>query len=159
MNVAVSTYRMVPHRATGFSLFVLLYGCEAFTPYEILFTWYDSEEQYQDALSSHIEKMFELHKRAFFSNRKYQMKMKETFDRRKVHKEIVEFQIGELVWFNIRRQIPDMKYNKAKWVGPCKIVSISKGGLFELAYEVNKAFVKYERIHPQFLKRFCGEPL
>ena len=52
-----------------------------------------------------------------------------------------------------------MKYNKAKWVGPCKKVSISKGGLFELAYEVNKAFVKYERIHPQFLKRFCGEPL
>ena len=85
--------------------------------------------------------------------------MKETFDRRKAHKEIVEFQIGELVWFNIQRRIPDMKYNKAKWVGPCKIVSISKGGFFELAYEVNKAFVKYESIHPQFLKRFCGEPL
>ena len=88
---------MVLHCAIGFLLFVLLYGREAITPYEIPFTWYDSEEQYQDALSSHIKKMFELHKRAFFSNRKYQMKMKETFDRRKVHKEIVEFQIGELV--------------------------------------------------------------
>ena len=87
------------------------------------------------------------------------MKMKETLDRCKVHKEIVEFQIGELVWFNIQRQIPDLKYNKAKWVGPCKIVSISKGDLFEFAYKVNKEFVKYERIHPQFLKRFYGEPL
>ena len=36
------------------------------------------------------------------------MKMKETFDRRKVFKEIVEFQIGELVWFIILRQIPYM---------------------------------------------------
>ena len=56
LNVAVSAYRMVPHRATGFSPFVLLYGCEAITPYEIPFTRYDSEEQYQDALSSHIKK-------------------------------------------------------------------------------------------------------
>ena len=91
MNVAVSAYRMVPHRTTGFLPFVLLYGREAITPYEIPFTWYDSEEQYQDALSSHIEKMFELHERAFFKNRKYQMKMKETFNRRKIREEIVEF--------------------------------------------------------------------
>ena len=159
LNVAVSAYRMVPHRATGFLPFVLLYGREASMSYEIPFTWYDSEEQYQDALSSHIEKMFEIHKRVFFSNRKYQMKMKETFDRHKVHKEIVEFQIGKLVWFDIQRQIPDMKFSKAKWVGPCNIVSISKGGLFKLAYEVNKAFVRYEHIHPQLLKWFCGEPL
>ena len=39
------------------------------------------------------------------------------------------------------KKIPDMKYNKAKWVVPCKIASISKGGLFKLTYEVNKAFV------------------
>ena len=71
-----------------------------------------------------IRKIFELHKRAFFRDRKYQMKMKETFDRRKVHKEIDKFQIGELVWFNIQRQIPDMKYNKAKWIGHRKVGSV-----------------------------------
>ena len=47
--------------------------------------------------------------------------------------------------------MPDMKYNKAKWVGPCKVVSMSKGGLFELSYKVNSEFIKYDRIHPQFL--------
>ena len=104
LNIVVSAYWMVPHRATGFLPFLLLYGCEAITPYEILFTRYASEEQYQDALSSHILKMFELHQGAFLSNRRYQMKMKETFNKKKVgYKEVDKFQTGELVWFNIQR--------------------------------------------------------
>ena len=151
---------MFPHRATGFSPFVLLYGCEAVTPYEIPFTRYNSEEQYQEALSSHIKKMFEIHQGAFLSNRQYQVKMKDTFDKKKVgRKDVNKFQIGELVWFGVQRRLPDMKYNKAKWAAPCKVVSMSKGGLFELSYEVNGEFIKYDCIHPQFLKRFCGEPL
>ena len=46
LNVAVSAYRMVLNCAISFLPFVLLYGHEAITPYEIPFTWYDSEEQY-----------------------------------------------------------------------------------------------------------------
>ena len=38
LNVAVSAYRMVPHCATSFLPFVLLYGPKALTPYEIPFT-------------------------------------------------------------------------------------------------------------------------
>ena len=110
LNKAFSAYWMVPHRATGFSPFVLLYGREAITPYEIPFTRYALEEQYQDALSSHILKMFELHQGAFLSNRRYQMKMKETFDKKKVGcKEVDKFEIGELVWFKVQRWTPDMK--------------------------------------------------
>ena len=86
--------------------------------------------------------------------------MKKTFDLKKVgKKEVTKFQIGEFVWQNVQRWIPDMKYNKAKWVGPCKIVSMSRGSLFELSYKVNNKFVKYDCIHPQLFKRFCGEPL
>lgn len=151
---------MVPHRATGFSPFVLLYGCEAITPYEIPFTRYTSEELYQDALSSNIKKMFEIHTGAFLSNRRYQLKMKETFDKKKVgRKDVDKFQTGELVWFNVQRWMPDMKYNKSKWIGPCKVFSVLDGGLFELLYEVNSKFIKYDLIHPHFLKQFCEEPL
>ena len=74
LNIAVSTYCMRPHCATRSSLFVLLYVHEAVTPYEVLFNSYASEEQYQGALSSHTEKMFEIHKGDFFSNHKYQLK-------------------------------------------------------------------------------------
>ena len=37
LNIAVSTYQMVPHIATGFLPFMLLYGCKATTPYGIWF--------------------------------------------------------------------------------------------------------------------------
>ena len=86
--------------------------------------------------------------------------MKENFAKKKVGcKDVDKFQTGELKWFKIQRRLPDMKYNKAKWVGPCKVVSVSKGGLFELLYEVNSKFINYGCIHPQFLKQFCGELL
>ena len=32
LNIAVSAYQMVPYRATNFSPFEILYGCEAITP-------------------------------------------------------------------------------------------------------------------------------
>ena len=58
-------------------------------------TRYALEELYQDALSSHIKKMFEIHKGAFLSNRRYQLKMKETFDKNKVGcKDVDKFHIG-----------------------------------------------------------------
>ena len=89
---------------------MLLYGCEAITPYEILFTRYVLEELYQDAFSSHIEKIIEIHKGAFLSNKCYQLKKKETFDKKKVGcKEVDEFQIGELVWLNVQIRMPDIK--------------------------------------------------
>ena len=46
LNIAMSANCVVPHCTTEFSPFVLIYGCEAITPYEVPFTWYTSEEQY-----------------------------------------------------------------------------------------------------------------
>ena len=46
--------------------------------------------------------MYEINKEAFFSNCKYQLKMKKTFDSKKVgKKEVTKFQIGEFVWLNV----------------------------------------------------------
>ena len=70
-------------------------------PYEIPFTRYASEEQYQEALSSHIKKMFEIHQGAFLSNRRYQLKMKDTFNKKVGCKDVNKLQIGELEWFNV----------------------------------------------------------
>ena len=86
--------------------------------------------------------------------------MKETFDKKKVvHKDVYKFYIGDFVWFNIQIWILNMKYNKANWIGPCKVVSVLFGGLFNFLYEVNGKFIRYNHIHPKFLKLFCGEPL
>ena len=46
-------------------------------------------------------------------------KTKDTFDKKKVDcKGVDKFQIGEIVWFNIQRQMQDMNYTKAKWIRP-----------------------------------------
>ena len=100
--------------------------------------------------------MFEIHQGALLSNRRYQVKMKDNFDKKVGCKDIDKFHTGELVWFNVQRRMPDMKYNKAKWIGLCKVVSVLDGGLFELLYEVNGKFIKYNCIQLQFLKQFCG---
>ena len=104
--------------------------------------------------------MFEIHQGAFLSNRRCQVNMKDTFEKKKVGcKDVKKFQIEELKWFNLQRRTPDMKYNKAKWVGPCKVILVSNGGLFKLSDKENGDFTKYNCITPQFLMRFCGEPL
>ena len=73
--------------------------------------------------------MSEIYKGVLFNSRKYQLKMKKTFYSKKVGKtEVNKFQIGELVWLKVQSWILDMKKNKGKWVGPCKIVSMSRRG-------------------------------
>ena len=69
--------------------------------------------------------MFEIHTGAFLSNRPCQLILKETFDKKKVgRKDVDKFQTGELIWFKVQRRMPDMKYNKAKRIGPCKVFSV-----------------------------------
>ena len=49
-----------------------------------------------------LKKMFEIIKGTFFSNCKVWLKIKETFDTKKVGcKQVIKFSIGELVWFNV----------------------------------------------------------
>ena len=55
--------------------------------------------------------------------------MKKTFDLKKVSKrEVTKKQIGELVWLSVQRLIPDMKYNKAKWVDHARLF-LYQGGV------------------------------
>ena len=41
--------------------------------------------------------------------------MKDNFEKKKLgFKDVNKFQIGELMYFNVQRRMPDIKYNKAK---------------------------------------------
>ena len=70
-----------------------------------------------------------------------------------------KFHTKELVWFNIQRQMPKMRYKKAKWIGPCKVVLVSDRGMFNLSFGVNGKFINYDCTRPPLPKMFCGEPL
>ena len=64
LQVAVSSYKMVPHPSIGFSPFYLMYGCEPLIPDKISFTTYLSDEDYEVTLISHIQDMIELNQSA-----------------------------------------------------------------------------------------------
>jgi len=81
LQIAVAAYCMVPHRATGFSPFQLLYGCDLLMPEELPFTTYNSDEDYEIVLSTHIEKMLKTIQQAMLNNQNTQKKTRKWFDR------------------------------------------------------------------------------
>ena len=58
--VAVSAYRIVPHRATGFSPFMMIYGQESILPQEIDQIHFILAGSYEEALVRHMNFIFEI---------------------------------------------------------------------------------------------------
>lgn len=76
LQIATVAYNMVLHKATGFSPFQLLYGRDTLMPDKLPFTEYKSNEDYEQALNSHIETMIATNRKAMEKNQLYQDKTK-----------------------------------------------------------------------------------
>ena len=57
LHIAVSAYRMVPHRVTGQLPFKMLYGREAVTAEELKYTRYKMDKDYEEAVKKHVRQM------------------------------------------------------------------------------------------------------
>ena len=86
LQTAASAYRMVSHKATGISPFLMLYGCEALLPEEIEHTMYGSDTDYKNAVERHIGQMLQIQELASWRNSVAIQRSKEFFDRRYVKK-------------------------------------------------------------------------
>ena len=64
LQLAASSYRMVPHESTGFSPFLMEYGQEAIMPEEIPHMTYLSNEDYETAVGKHIGRMLAINEKA-----------------------------------------------------------------------------------------------
>lgn len=158
LHIAVSAYRMVPHRETGFSPFIMLYGRESILPQEIQYTKFQTIEDHEKAVENHIRKMLSIHEVALKKRIEYQSKMKAYHDDKKIgHKEVQDFPLESLVWVNIERQKLVKKKGEAKWIGPCKVIEILPGPLFRLEHDNGLTITYFERVHPQFLMKFQGD--
>ena len=67
---------MVPYKATKFLIFQLLYRKKPFMPKELSFMIYKSDEDYEVALSSHIQNMVDINNQATMSNQRVQANIK-----------------------------------------------------------------------------------
>ena len=150
LQIAVSAYWMVPHKPTGFSPFQLLYGRDPLMPEEILQTIFKSDEDYEIALSSHIQNMIELNQQAIKSNQQSQEKTKKWFNRKFVRKKTTIFQIGDLVLSNVKNRFKDLKSGQTHWMGPCEIVLERPGPLYDLSYKENNRHHIYYQVHQSY---------
>lgn len=158
LNIAASAYRMVPHRSNGISPFVMMYGREPIMPEEINFIKFKEIEDYNRAVFNHIQNLLEIHELALNRQKIYVEGMKRQFNLKKVGtREVTDFKVGDLVWINVHRRLKSKGKGGLHWEGPCEIVEKSLGGLFNLEYKTGISTVKFNRIHPQFLKPFRGE--
>ena len=156
--IAVAGYRMVPHRGTGFSPFMMLYGREAGLPEEIGLVEYETYENYEEAVQSHVENLLEIHRIANYTNQVYWNKTKAYFDSKQIGNKAIEMFVREdLVWLDVRRQQYKSPKQAVKWIGPCQIVDITPGPLFDLEYHNGTTMQKFTRMAPPFMKLFLGE--
>ena len=86
------------------------------------------------------------------------MQMKAYFDQTRIgRKEVPTYAVGDQVWINIRRQIPNIKLGRVKWIGPCEIVGMTPGPLYTLRHDLGDVPITYDRTHPQHMKPFNGK--
>ena len=158
LNIGALAYRMVPHRSNGISLFVMMYGREAIMPEEVNYVYFQKVEDYDMAVKRHIQNIMDIHELAMARHKVYVNQMKAQFNLNKIGARVPDkYCVGDLVWMNVHRRIQSKQKGSLHWEGPCKIVSILAGGLFNLVYKTNTSFVRFNRVHGQFLKPFNGE--
>ena len=87
----------------------MLYRQEPLLPEEIPFTEYNLKEDYEVALSSHIQHMMDINQQVIHNNQLVQEKTKKWFDRSFVCKQTTDFKVGDLVLFNVKNRHRDLK--------------------------------------------------
>ena len=133
LQLAASSHRMVPHKSTGFSPFLMMYSREAIMHEEIPQMTYLLNEDYKTAVGKHIGKMLAFNKKAKEKNQESVRRSKEYFDRKYVKKTSPHnFVVGDIVLMNIKKRIRDIKNVGVMWTGPCTVVYERPGKPFDV---------------------------
>ena len=110
LQLAASSYRIVPHESTGFSPFLMMYGWEAIMPEEIPHMTYLTNEDYKTAVGKHIKRMLAINDKAKEKKQESVRRSKEYFNREYVKKTSPhDFLVGDIVLMNIKKRIRDIK--------------------------------------------------
>ncbi|KAJ9064401.1 hypothetical protein DSO57_1039678 [Entomophthora muscae] len=153
----VMAYQTMPHDSTGFSQFQMLYGRETTTSTEVDQWEFVEKNSYEAAVEEHAAKMQKLIAEARSKGEWVQEKRAAKWNSKPGVLPCDHFQVGDLVWFDQRRQEKHPRRSLQRWVGPMKIILVSPGPNY-LVRGVGAALgEEWSCVHPQFLKLFHGE--
>ena len=83
--------------------------------------------------------------------------MKQWFDQKFTAKMEIIFKESDLVLFNISSQVKETVKPERLWIGPCKVIYKQLGHLYDLKYMKDKRPQRFFRVHPEFIKLYCGQ--
>ena len=157
LGLAVMAYRLMPHSATGFSPFRMMYGREATTSTEIGRSHYVPNTSYGQAVKDHAKEMDSLFEQAR-SRAQAVREVRAAVQHAKMGtRGHPPYQVGDLVWYDQRRKERHRRRGLQRWIGPFRVAAVTPGPNYVLRGVGQATGEVLERVHPSFLKPFHGE--
>ena len=101
-------------------------GEKPFSTRKYTYIMYDYDETYLEAVENHICNIIEIHKIAIKRNIEYQKQITKDFAQKVTKGAKRDYEVGETVWVDIRRQMRANQRRMMKWVGCARYVELKK---------------------------------
>ena len=57
----------------------------------------------------------------------------------------------------MRQQSKENRCETIKWICPCTVYKVDEGLMYYIEYKTEGSLIKFQKVHPQFIKKFIGE--
>lgn len=144
---------MTLHRSTGEILFKMMYSREARTPEDLQFLDPVDRGSSTDHTTTLAEKLLEIYKRAKLHDTKRRTQSNRYYKKRKKPKQL-NYQIGNLVWYDFRTKGKSTNNLIDRWVGPYQIIRRTNLSIYQVQNIIDNNVMN--NFHHQLLKKFVG---
>ena len=119
---------------------------------------YNCDGTYHKAVENHVVNITNMHKQILANHILYAAKLKKTFDQQKVNmKNALNYELGDVVWVDMRKQSKVNKGGTIKWIGHCIVCRVDEGPMYYIEYQTKGSLIKFQKVYHQFMKKFIGE--
>ena len=109
---------------------------------------YNYDESYYKTIENHVVNIINIHEQALAKNIQYTAKLKKIFIQKKDNiKNALNYELGNVVWVDVRQQSKAKKSGKIKWIGPYTICKVDEGLMYYIEYKTEGLFIKFQKVY------------